>query len=63
MYHGKTFLAGVHVFRVAYLSGGQVLLEGMSYTRSCLTGVHVLQEYMFYRSTCFIEWHIGVYVL
>ena len=27
----------------------QVLLEGMSYRRLCLTGLHVLQEYMFYR--------------
>ena len=51
-------LAGVHVFRMAYLmmcftgmnvTGGQVLLEGTSYRNSCLTGIHVLLEYMFYR--------------
>ena len=59
---GRTCLAGVHVFRVEYLSGdvsywnacstgGQVLLEGMPYRRSCLTDIHVLQEYMFHRIT------------
>ena len=29
---------------------GQVLLEDMSDWRPCLTGVHVLQEYIFYRT-------------
>ena len=50
-------LAGVHVlgwhifqddvfYWNACFKGGQILFEGMSYKKSCLTGVPVLHEYM-----------------
>ena len=32
---------------MAYFTGRHILLEGMSNRRSCLTGVYVLQEYVF----------------
>ena len=47
--------SGWHIFQVnvffwnTCFTGGQVLLEGTSYRKSCLTGIHILQEYMFSR--------------
>ena len=43
-----------HIFQnngsywIACFTRGQVLFGAISYSKSCLTGIHVLQKYMFY---------------
>ena len=70
MYHGRTCSAGRHVLWMAYLRGGCVLLEdmsyrkvgilvGMPYRRAYCTGVCVILENTFYGRTGFT----GKYIL
>ena len=40
---------------MSYWREGYILLEAMYYIRACLTGGHVLQEYMYCEMTCITE--------